>query len=105
MDTTHVPVRFFHFQRSALRAFCRAVGGIMAKEVDFEIEAIKTILHTLTPLSQEVRQSVIDYVLKRLNLGAGTMGFASRGTLIERIDASLEAERPRAEKATHIRDL
>ena len=60
----------------------------MPKDVDIEIEAIKTVLQTLMPLSQEVRQSVIDYVLKRLNLASGRLSsFASRGSLAERIDA------------------
>jgi len=78
----------------------------MAKDVDIEIEAIKTVLQTLTPLRQEVRQSVIDYVLKRLNLAADRLSsFPSRGSLVERIDASLEAEHPRPGKPVHLRDL
>jgi hypothetical protein len=77
----------------------------MAKDVDAEIEAIKTVLQTLTPLSQEVRQSVIDYVLKRLNLAGIGANLTTRGALIERIDASIEAERPRVEQPTHIKTL
>ena len=78
----------------------------MAKDVDVEIEAIKTVLQTLKPLSPEVRQSVIDYVLKRLNLASGRLGgFSSRGSLVERIDASLEAEHPRAQPLFHLREL
>jgi hypothetical protein len=51
----------------------------MAEDVDTEIEAIKTVLQTLAPLSQEVRQSVIDYVLKRLNLASARLtSFPSR---------------------------
>ncbi len=78
----------------------------MAEDVDSEIEAIRTVLQTLTPLSQDVRQSVMDYVLKRLNLSSGRLsGFPSGGSLVERIDASLEAEPVRPEGPIHLRDL
>ena len=79
----------------------------MPKKVDVEIEAIKTLLRTLSPLSQEVRQSVMEYVLKRLDLVAPRMvtPFSSPTSLVERIDASLEAQRPHTDKITHLKDL
>lgn len=78
----------------------------MPKDVDVEIDAIKTLLRTLKPLSQDVRQSVIDYVLKRLNLAPGRLSsFPTRGSLVERIDASLEAEHVRPDKLAHLKDL
>ena len=40
----------------------------MAEPVDKEIAAIKTVLSALEPLSSDVRGSVLEYVLKRLNI-------------------------------------
>jgi len=40
----------------------------MSDSVDKEIEAIKTLLRVLEPLEPQVRESVLDYVLKRLNI-------------------------------------
>ena len=81
-------------------------GKHMPKKVDVEIEAIKTLLDTLIPLSQEVRQSVIEYVLKRLDFShVRTSPFSGGASLVERIDASLEAQVPRAAGPTHLKDL
>ena len=40
----------------------------MSEKIDKEIEAMKTILNCLEELEEDVRKSVIEYVLKRLNL-------------------------------------
>ena len=40
----------------------------MAEPIDQEIEAIKSVLSALSPLSEKARASVLDYVSKRLNL-------------------------------------
>ena len=40
----------------------------MAEPIDQEIEAIKSVLSALSPLSEKARTSVLDYVSKRLNL-------------------------------------
>jgi hypothetical protein len=40
----------------------------MADPVDKEIAAIKTVLGALEPLSTDVRNGVLEYVLKRLNI-------------------------------------
>lgn len=40
----------------------------MSEPVDQEIEAIKSVLQALTPLSAKARASVLDYVAKRLDL-------------------------------------
>lgn len=45
----------------------------MPEQIDQEIEAIKSVLSALSPLSDKARISVMDYVSKRLNLPtAGT---------------------------------
>lgn len=40
----------------------------MTKNIDQEIEAIRTLLATLEPLGPTVRESVLDYVLRRLDI-------------------------------------
>jgi hypothetical protein len=40
----------------------------MPDEIDSEIQAIKTLLAALEPLKPSVRQSVLDYVMKRLGI-------------------------------------
>jgi hypothetical protein len=40
----------------------------VSEEIEQEIAAIKSVMEALTPLSQAVRQSVLDYVVKRLQL-------------------------------------
>ena len=40
----------------------------MAEKMEKEIEALKTVLNALEPLSMEGRTSVLDYVLKRLQI-------------------------------------
>jgi len=80
----------------------------MAQKVDTEIEAIKTLLNTLTPLSPDARQAVIEYVLKRLDLPLSRViaGMpASRASLVDRIDAALEPARSEPDKAIHLKDL
>jgi hypothetical protein len=42
----------------------------MSEPVDHEIEAIKSVLQALTPLSAKARTSVLDYVVKRLDIAA-----------------------------------
>lgn len=42
----------------------------MSEPLDHEIEAIKCILEALTPLSTKARASVLDYVVKRLDMTA-----------------------------------
>jgi hypothetical protein len=42
----------------------------MNPDVDNEIEAIKVVLAALQPLAPEVREVVLDYVLKRLGMKA-----------------------------------
>ncbi|MDE0145100.1 MAG: hypothetical protein OXL95_04455 [Nitrospira sp.] len=44
----------------------------MAEPIDQEIEAIKSVLSALSPLSEKARISVLDYVSKRLNLPTST---------------------------------
>ncbi len=78
----------------------------MPKKIDVEIQAIKTLLDTLTPLSEQARQSVIEYVLKRLNFGGARVDpFSARASLVERIESSLEAAQPQASGPIHLREL
>lgn len=42
----------------------------MSDSVDQEVEAIKTVLQALSPLSEKARTSVMEYVTKRLELPA-----------------------------------
>lgn len=42
----------------------------MSESVDQEVEAIKTVLTALNPLSAKARASVLEYVVKRLDLSA-----------------------------------
>jgi hypothetical protein len=45
------------------------VGGTtVSEDIKAELKAIETLLETLEPLAQHVRESVIDYVFKRLNI-------------------------------------
>src|SRR5688572_29988091 len=43
----------------------------MANDVDTEIEAIRVVLNALQPLDAAARETVLDYVLKRLDLKRG----------------------------------
>ncbi len=43
----------------------------MGEQIDKETEAIKAVLLALEPLSPEVRTSVLEYVLKRLQITLG----------------------------------
>lgn len=44
------------------------MGAKLTSEVDKEIEAIKTVLSTLSGLPQDIRNNVLAYVLKRLEI-------------------------------------
>lgn len=79
----------------------------MPEKFETEIDAIKTVLTTLSPLAPEVRQAVLEYVLKRLDLPLSRVlgNRSSSGALIERIDASLEAAVPQPEKVIHLKEL
>jgi hypothetical protein len=80
----------------------------MPDKIDAEIKAIKTLLNTLTPLTPDVRRAVIEYVLKRLNLPLAQMlgAVASPGgSLVERIDAAIEAAPSSPQSAIHLKEL
>jgi hypothetical protein len=40
----------------------------MTKQIDFEIEAIKKLLTALEPLEAKARESVLDYIIRRLDI-------------------------------------
>lgn len=73
----------------------------MAK-IDDEIEAIKTVLTALEPLSPEVRSTVLDYVVKRLGVpqvSTGAAAVVDPVTLQDPLTASSNAQ------ITHIKQL
>lgn len=49
----------------------------MSNAIDAEVNAIKSVLDALSPLSPEARSSVLDYVLKRLGIAALSANQAS----------------------------
>ncbi len=51
----------------------------MSEAVEKEIEAIKAVLAALEPLSEQARRSVLDYVLKRLEISLAPAAPASVG--------------------------
>jgi hypothetical protein len=80
----------------------------MTEKFDTEIDAIRTVLTTLQPLAPDVRLAVLEYVLKRLDLPLSrVLGSppSSNSSIIERIDASLEAASPQTEKVIHLKEL
>ena len=64
----------------------------MAEPIDQEIEAIKSVLSALSPLSEKARISVLDYVSKRLNLP--TAGTSSISSLLPPVEQLSKADKP-----------
>ena len=80
----------------------------MAKYIDKEIEAIKAVLLALEPLAPEVRTSVLEYVLRRLQIALGPVQQTEVSTPAPSADAALaavEAETERQTMPTHIKDF
>lgn len=80
----------------------------MAGYIDKEIEAIKALLLALEPLPPEVRTSVLEYVLKRLQIALGPFQQTEVSTPAPSADATLaavEAETERQTTPTHIKDF
>lgn len=46
-------------------------------EIELEISAIKTLLEALAPLTQEVRKTVLDYVINRLKIPSPSVDLAT----------------------------
>ncbi len=77
----------------------------MTDQVDQEVEAIKAVLTALSPLSEKARASVLDYVVKRLDLppllgttAGGSGGQRSADNAVPQHDAGTGAPQ-------HIKDL
>ena len=73
----------------------------MSDPVDQEIEAIKSMLQALTPLSPKARVSVLDYISKRLDIAmpeAAQQSDAGGGT-------AADTSPPAPEGGVHIKDL
>ncbi len=80
----------------------------MAEHIDKEIEAIKAVLLALEPLPPEVRTSVVEYVLRRLQIALGPFQQTEVSTPAPSADATLaavEAETERQTTPTHIKDF
>lgn len=83
----------------------------MAEHIDKEIEAIKAVLLALEPLPPEVRTSVLEYVLSRLQIALGSVQQTEvSSTPAPSADATLGAAEAtaRAEQQTtptHIKDI
>jgi hypothetical protein len=75
---------------------------IMAGKLDAEIKAIKTLVAVLEPLGQDVRNAVLDYVLKRLNITLPASGLVS--SVLPSARSASEATPPDA-AALHIKTL
>ena len=77
----------------------------MSDPVDQEIEAIKRVLQALTPLSPKARASVLNYVVKRLDMIISSPQEQSPAPGAPG-DGKQETEQQRApEVPTHIKDL
>ena len=64
----------------------------VSEQIDKEIEAIKAVLLALEPLPSEVRTSVLDYVLRRLQIALGPVQQTEiSSTPAPRVDATLAA--------------
>ena len=80
----------------------------MTEHIDKEIEAIKAVLLALEPLPPEVRTSVLEYVLRRLQIALGPVQQTEVSTPAPSADATLaavEAETERQTTPTHIKDF
>jgi len=75
----------------------------MASKLDAEIKAIKTLLAVLEPLGQDVRNAVLDYVLKRLNITLPASGLVSSS--FPNPARSTSEPTPSASAALHIKTL
>jgi hypothetical protein len=81
----------------------------VAEPIDKEIEAIKVVLRVLDPLPPEIRSSVLEYVLRRLQISVGQI----HTTAVSDVPAPNVAAAPlsavaavdRAAMPTHIKDL
>lgn len=83
----------------------------MAEHIDKEIEAIKAVLVALGPLPSEVRTSVLEYVIRRLQIALRrvqqTEVFGTRAPSADATLGTAEAV-PRTERqtmSTHIKDF
>ena len=79
----------------------------MSESVDKEIEAIKAVLKALDALSPEARTSVLEYVVKRLQISVGTAARpADEGLTDVAADLVATGARfPEPAAPMHIRDL
>ncbi len=80
----------------------------MAEQIDKEIEAIKAVLLALEPLPPEIRTSVLEYVLRRLQIALGPVQRTEVSTPASSADVTLVAVKAGAEPQTtptHIKDF
>ena len=78
----------------------------MSTSIDQEIEAIKTLLTTLEPLEPKVRKSVLDYVLRRLDISLQVGGLTPpEGEVPSLPPGEAPSTRDKSEEELHIKDL
>jgi hypothetical protein len=75
------------------------------KDIDKEVEAIRTVSSALQPLDDFGKQRVIDYVLKRFGLTTGQLIPPIQAPSIRKSAQDFLAETSLSEKITHIRQL
>lgn len=77
----------------------------MANNVDNEIEAIRTVLSALEPLDAAARESVLDYVCKRLNIQRAAPLSLSTTPQINPPSIAATPVHPAASQQVHIKDF
>jgi hypothetical protein len=76
----------------------------VAEDIEAELQAIKTLLETLEPLTPNVRSSVIDYVFKRLGIVASQVP-ASPAMPIAMATPLASIQKPQVDSPTDILSL
>lgn len=83
----------------------------MSQDIDNEVEAIRTILTALEPLSPDVQSSVVNYVLGRLGVQLANSHRptdampAPRNEAVEPVKAATSAMPPVGHESVHIKDF
>lgn len=77
----------------------------MANNIDSEIEAIRAVLSALEPLDAAARESVLDYVCKRLNIQHAAALPPTTTPQINPPSTSVTLAQPPASQKVHIKDF
>lgn len=79
----------------------------MPEPIDQETDAIKTLLTTLQPLEPKVREAVVDYVLKRLDIKISNVQAITQPTMTIHETPAAQPHPPQKDQGQdiHIKDL